>query len=468
MNVLLFTADDMNWDTPSAFGGRYGPATPTIDAFADTARCFRHAHVTVAVCLPSRSTLMTGRYPHHNGSEGFVAIHPSVPTLPEHLKDHHGYRTGIIGKVQHCCPPAKFRWDHQCDYADLGFGRDPRRYAEELSAFLDAGTGAPFFVMVNSHDPHRPFHGGDQANQKWTATERQRIPPPSRVISPDEVTVPGFLPDIPEVRREVAEYASSCRRCDDTCAATLRCLEERELLDDTVIIFLSDNGMAFPFAKTNCYLHSTRTPLMIRWPGRTLPGMDETHLINGIDLLPTICDGLGIELPSPIGLDAWMPPIEQDRDRWRPIAPTIDGRSYLPLLAGGTQADRDHLFTVFNASHKATRYDMRCVQTRDWGLIYNAWSNGHAVFRNESCGGRTFKAMQAHAEHDAALAERVRLFQHRVPEECYAFGVDPDALANRVDDPQARDQRDALRHMLRDWLAANQDPLLHDFDRVIA
>ena len=162
------------------------------------------------MCLPSRSCLLTGRYPFHNGSEGFTAIHPAVPTLPEYLKHQHGWRTGIVGKVQHSCPPAKFDWDHQCDYADLGMGRNPTRYAEEVDSFLSEGADQPFFLMVNSHDPP-PFHGGPQEALKWRMTNALV----SGTIARDycqKVSVPGFPPDLPEIRQEVAEYASSCRR----------------------------------------------------------------------------------------------------------------------------------------------------------------------------------------------------------------------------------------------------------------
>ena len=458
MNIPLFVADDMNWDTPSAFGGRYGPATPHLDSFAETARCYRHAHATVAVCLPSRSCLMTGRYPFHNGSEGFTAIHPAVPTLPEYLKHQYGWRTGIVGKVQHCCPPAKFNWDFQVDYADLGMGRDPQRYATEVNDFLSKNDEKPFFLMVNSHDPHRPFHGGPQESQKWTAEERSRIPSPSRVIEADEVAVPGFLPDLPEVRQEVAEYASSCRRGDDCFGAVLEQVEQHGLSDETVVIFLSDNGMAFPFAKTNCYLHSTRTPLMVRWPGHSVAGMDEQHMVSGIDLMPTILEGLGLPHPSDLSAAAWLEPqIAIDRERWRRIPPAIDGRSFFSTLTGREQQNRDWVHTVFHASHKAQRYEMRCIQTREWGYIWNQWSNESLLFKNESCSGRTFQAMQAAAVDDQQLAERVNHFQYRCPEELYHFQSDPNALTNCVDTQP--EQLQSMRQKLSDIMNQHEDVL---------
>src|SRR5512142_2767113 len=84
-NILLITADDMNWDTPGCFGGSVPGITPNIDRLASQGMRFERAHVTVAVCQPSRSALMTGRYPYRNGAEGFGPIRTDVPTLQEQL-----------------------------------------------------------------------------------------------------------------------------------------------------------------------------------------------------------------------------------------------------------------------------------------------------------------------------------------------------------------------------------------------
>jgi len=155
-NVVLFTADDLGWNTPGCFADLVAGATPRLDAFADEGRRFERAHVTVAVCLPSRSVLMSGRYPHRNGSEGFTEMRADLPTVPEILAAR-GYRTGILGKVGHCAPPEKFGWDQQVDMSELGWGRDPGRYAAEFDAFLAAAEDrdAPFFCMVN-RDQFRP------------------------------------------------------------------------------------------------------------------------------------------------------------------------------------------------------------------------------------------------------------------------------------------------------------------------
>jgi len=441
-NILLITADDMNWDSPGCFGGRTPQITPNIDRLASEGMRFEHAHITIAVCQPSRSVLMTGRYPHRNGAEGFQPINTSVPTLQEQLHKA-DYLQGILGKVKHLAPPGKFNWDMIEDYQDLGCGRNPELYYKYAGDFFRQAAirKQPFFLMANSHDPHRPFHGSQQEQKKFVKVLKD-IPAPSRVYKGEEIEVPGFLPDLPDVRREIAQYYSSVRRCDDTVGAVLRALRESGQADNTLIMFLSDNGMALPFAKTNCYLHSTRTPWIAVWPGRIKSGtVDKQHFISGIDFVPTALDAAGVDFPG-----------------------GMDGTSFLPVLMGKQQPERDKVFTQFHQTSARNRYPMRCVQTRRFGYIFNPWSDGQRVFKNESQSGLTFNAMKAAAQQDESIAGRVKLFQYRVIEEFYDFKNDPDGLNNLIDDPNYKEQINELRKELHDWMKKTGDSALNSFE----
>lgn len=444
-NLLLITADDMNWDAVGAFGCPVPDTTPNIDGLAAGGMCFDHAHVTIAVCQPSRSAMMTGRYPHRSGGEGFFCLRrKGVPILPALLKDA-GYAVGILGKVTHSTPYAAFNWNMAYDMAELGQGRNPDTYYQHTSAFVRQAMAddRPFLLMANSHDPHRPFYGNDKAD--WY--DNRPFPPavpPSRTFSADEVTVPGCLPELPQVRLEIAEYYNSVRRCDDTVGRILAALRETGAEENTLVIFLSDNGMAFPFAKTNCYLNSTRTPWIVRWPTVMPTGgkRDRTHFVAGIDIMPTCLEAAGVAVPG-----------------------GVDGCSFLPLLRGETQTGREFVFTQFHQTAGRNNYPMRCVQTRRFGYIYNPWSDGARVFKNESQAGRSFAAMRDAVESDADIAARVDLFLHRVPEELYDFDNDPDALNNVVDDPRFAGELDALRDRLEEWMVQADDPALAAFRR---
>lgn len=438
-NVLLLTVDDMNWDAPGVFGNRIPGITPHIDRLAGQGIRFLRAHNTVAVCQPNRSVLMTGRYPHRNGAEGFQPIRPDVPTLQERLRQA-GYRNGILAKTEHLAPPEKFCWDTLVRGAELGQGRDPSLYHQHATRFFQQAkaAGRPFFLMANSQDPHRPFAGSEQERASAARRGRREAPPKPvrRRIEPAEVSVPGFLPDLPEVRLEVAEYYTSVHRADQTVGAVLAALDESGLAPNTLVLFLSDNGMAFPFAKANCYYNSTRTPWIVRWPGKVRPGtIDARHFLSTIDFLPTVLDACG------------LPPMEG-----------IDGTSFTPLLAGRRQP-RERLVTVFHETSARRRYEMRSVLEGRFGYIFNAWAGGGTQYKNESQNGRTFRALERAAATDPAIAARVRHFEYRVPEELYDYQADPNALRNLIADPAYRTETAHLRQALRDWMKRTADPL---------
>ncbi len=443
MNVLLITADDMNCDCVGVFGSRVNESTPQIDRLASEGMRFERAHVTIAVCQPCRSVLMTGRYPHRSGGEGFHRLHKAnVPILPDLLRKA-GFQVGILGKVGHSTPYASFKWDMSYDMRQLGMGRNPDIYYKHAKDFFAEAKskGKAFFLMANSHDPHRPFFGNDRKQWYTPNNTGGAAKAPSRIFKPKEVEVPAFLADLPQVRLEISEYYSSVRRCDDTVGRLLEALKETQQEQDTLVIYLSDHGMPLPFAKTNCYLHSTRTPLIVRWPGKVKSGaVDGDHFVSGIDLVPTVLDALGLDQPD-----------------------GMDGFSFLPVLSGRKQKGRTMVFTQFHQTAGRNRYPMRCVQDKRFGYIFNAWSDGKRVFRNESQSGRTMKAMVAAGKTDPKIAARVKLFLYRVVEEFYDFEKDPDALHNLIDDPKYRAELDKLRAQLEAWMKRTEDVALEAF-----
>jgi len=310
-NIVLITADDLNYDSVGCYGCAIPRITPNIDRLARQGIRFTNAHVNIAVCQPCRQSLMTGRYPHRNGAEGFEPIDPDVPTLQESLHNA-GYVNGILGKEVHLRPKYKYCWDYYITEGQLasgaGIGRSPERYFKYSQAFFELAKerDKPFFLMANSHDPHRPFAGSDQEKQSWG----HDLPKFTRQFKSEEVPIPNCLPDLPGIRKEVAEYYTSVHRCDQTVGAVMRALEESGLAGNTMVMFLSDNGMATPFAKANCYLNSTKTPWIVAWPGKVKPGLvDSEHCISGIDYMPTVLDAVGIK------------PVDK-----------MDGFSFLPLL----------------------------------------------------------------------------------------------------------------------------------------
>lgn len=438
-NILFLVADDMNYNSLGAFGCQVDNITPNLDRLARSGMCMERAHVTVAICMPSRECMLTGRYPHNNGAPGFDPISPEVKTLTEVLREH-GYINGICGKEKHCAPIERFAWDYTGDVfnAENLYGRAPYIYYRKAKEFFDKAKeeGKPFFYMANSHDPHRPFAGSQQELEKYGFQTYA-----SRYYQPEEVSVPGFLPDLPEIQKEAAEYFTSVHRCDETMGMVLKALEESGMEENTIIIFLSDNGMAFPFAKTNCYLNSNRTPMIIRVPGETATGSrDSSHFISGIDFMPTVLDLLEIDS----GLE-------------------MDGRSWRGLLRGEYEDGWNDIYTQITSTARHDYYPMRAIQDEEYGYIFNQWSDGEYVFRNESKTGRTYQAMVRAGQMDPDVAKRVDFYDYRIPEELYHLKSDPDALENLADKIQYQEILERYRKRMLWYMEKTGDPMSEQY-----
>ncbi len=438
LNVLVITTDDMSCDSVGVYGCKLPDTTPQMDRLAARSLRFNYAYVQVGNCMPSRNVMFSGRYPHNNRIEGFYQVRDAGwPHLSDLLKAA-GYYTGIRHKVAHSTPWSPYPgWDVVLDTMPDGTAlhqKNPESYYLSTQRGIAEArrAGKPFFLNLNISDPHKPFYaeGGRPDPYK-----------PSRIFTAAEVPVPGFLFDDPKVRVELAEYYSSVRRADDSLGGILRALRESGEEERTVIFFLSDHGMPLPFAKTQLYFHSTRTPWMVRWPGVTVPGgVDDRHLISGVDLLPTLLDILG--LPHPSG---------------------VDGRSFAPVLRGETQAGRDYIVAEYNENSGGFRHPMRTIITRDYGYLFNPWSNGTRVMATATRGTVTFRRMQDLAGTSPPIAGRLDLFEHRVPEELYHYASDPDALTNLIAAPAHRAARDRLIAQLEAWMVRTGDPMLAVF-----
>lgn len=429
MNVLLITADDLNFSSVGFQGCKTPDITPHLDSLAAKSHVFQNAHVNIAVSQPSRACLHTGRYSHNNGVEAFNHTSLAIPTLMSELRKA-GYVLGVAGKVSHSTPHADFEWDIEYEQRGVGQGRNPDRYAEVFRELINESrnTGRPFYFCANSHDPHRPFHGSKQEQRMKDGGIS--YPAPTRVYRPDEVDVPAFLPDLPGVREELAQYYSSVRRLDDTVGAILDVLNDEGLERNTLIVFLSDNGMSIPFAKTNCYDNSTRTPLLIRWPGITEDGVrDEEHLVMEIDYMPTVLDICGIAVPD-----------------------DLDGRSLMKILQGKNDRHRNVVFTQFYETSARNRYPMFKVQTDEYMYIFNPWSDGECKFQNDCQGGPAFRSMVNESRKSPDVKSRVNLFWYRVREELYDARNDRDALNNLAEDAGYAKQLKKMRKLLLNWM----------------
>ena len=441
LNLLLVTVDDMSADSIGAFGCKLADTTPNIDRLAREGLRFTRAHVQVGNCMPSRNVMWSGRYPHNNGVEGFYQVKdPGYPVLVD-LMQEAGYFTAIRHKVSHSTPYSPYAWDLVLDTLPDGskaHTKDPVSYGVSTARGIAAAKaeGKPFCLLINIADPHKPFHA--QGKRGETIPDQHT---PSRVFEADEPPTPGFLFEDPVVSKELAHYYSSVRRADDGMGHIIAALEDSGQADNTLVMFLSDHGMALPFAKTQLYHHSTHTPLIFRWPGVTKAGsVDARHMVSAVDFVPTLLDIVGAEHPE-----------------------GIDGRSFASILKGGHQDGRDLVVKEYNENAGGSRDPMRAVQTERLLYLFNPWSNGERVMATATTGTPTYRRMAELAETDKVLRARHDLYQHRVVEELYDMKDDPDCLVNLIDSPEQRRELGKLRAALEAWMVDTGDHMLDVF-----
>lgn len=438
LNIVLITADDMNWDSTGVTGSTVPDVTPNIDRLASEGILMTQAHATIPVCQPVRATMHTGLYPNRSGGRGFGPIREEVRTINEVMKDS-GYLMSMLAKLPHYEPIEKWCLDYMVSAKVLDVGRNPEKFGRHTRIFIDIAKDLerPFFHHVNGQDPHRPFNwDGEDSGHEGT------YPGVSREIRADEVTVPGFLEQLPEVRQEVADYYTCVHRFDELVGRVLGEIEAAGMRDNTlVMLYAGDHGMAFPFAKSNLYAAGTRGTLIMRWPGEIPAGqVDHHHMVSTIDFAPTLLEAAGL-----------------------PMIEGMDGRSFLEIAQGGSQDGRDRVFTVYHEVYGGALYETRAIRTRDAAYIWNAWSDGEKQYRAENMSGATWAAMVEAGKDNPEIRARCQYYLYRKPEEFFRIDEDAYERDNLIDDPNYTERMIDLRGQLLAWMEQVEDPLLDEF-----
>lgn len=493
-NILIIVADDMNYDSPGFMGGVAPDVTPNLDHLASEGFVFKNAFSTVSVCQPSRQSMLSGLIPHNYGSAGFFPMSEGTPTLPSLLGDA-GYLTGIIHKMHHMLPKESFNWAYENE--ELGLtdpdgvvGRDPEAIAGALHQFIEIAdeNNQPFFMVVNSADPHRPFHGDPIHTGSWYwGNEAVDIKEPSRVYEPEEVVVPPFLPDLPGIRKDLAKYASSVRRLDDTVGGCLQVLNNLNKNNSTLVIFVSDNGMPLPFAKFDCYLGSNRTPLIIEWPELIKETKtDDKHLVSLMDITPTVLELAGLEKPAPLDGKSLVPFLENRQpESWRESIVFIRNEDiYYPEgIKSALKRDPDFIKKLEKAGWEirpdhpeegtfSRNKEMRTYYDGRYGYVYNNCykKNGLQEGRLGAIvpyGDPAFNAMKNAAINNSSIKKRYEFYLLREREELYDWLVDPGSTNNLADDLNYAEILSNARKGLLQWMKSNDDPLTEDYQSEI-
>ena len=410
-NFLVIT-----WEDVSPRFGCYGDTlahTPTVDRLAAEGIRFDQAYSVSGVCAPSRSAIISARWPVSLGSQHMrsdVALPPDFRCFPAYLREA-GY---------YCINPGKLDYNFKAP-ADTWDAVGPK------AEWSNRQPGQPFLAVYNLVETHQ----GPSQRQSTADRQRERLPE-DIVVTPDQVSVPGYFPDTPGVRQQLANVYNNIAYADRITNGFLKKLRDEGLEDDTIVIVYGDHGDGIPRIKCHLYHESLRVPLIVKIPAkfRTAdtpePGSAVDDLVSLMDLGPTMLSLAGVAPPA-----GW------------------DGRAVLgahqqpapPFLYG----HRDRV-DFFSNDQRAV-FDQRWHYIRDFRPDLMPRGPSHSF------------------EISAILQDSQRLHQQGkftgppvswlektgIPEELFDTQADPLCLHNLANDPVQAERLAAMRGELRDW-----------------
>ena len=421
-NIILFIADDISWDDLGCTGNPTA-RTPHIDRLAANGRRFDAAYLTASSCSPSRSSIITGRYPHNNGraSELHQPITAHLPWFPRLLREA-GYYTVLSGKHHMTSePPVAGELPQPAAFDSVDTGKVPGNgggHANWVKGVQERPKEKPFFCWFASNDAHRDWDGDvDWRPESYGAKHAAAA-----------VRVPPFLRDDAATRDDLASYHNEVTRFDHYIGEVVAALEKEGALANTLILIMADNGRPFPRAKTRLHDSGMKTYLIAHWPaGLMQPGLPSTSLVSAIDIAPTVLAVAGL-----------------------PPSPTMQGLSFLPVLKNPASKVRQHAFS----EHNWHDYEAHGRAVRSEGFLYIVNHRPALAWQGPADSVRSPSHQTLRAARDAGSltpAQADVFLAPRPSEELYESATDQHQLKNLAADPAHRAVKVRLAKLLAEW-----------------
>lgn len=459
-NVLVFVVDDQGFQA-----GCYGDTviqTPSIDRLAATGTRFTRAGCTTASCSASRSVILTGLHNHATGHYGHshdyhhFSTYETVKTLPVLLAEA-GYRTCSVGKY-HVAPDQVYHFETYANQGLVGGSRNSVMMARNAIQWMQQDGDRPFFLYFCTSDPHRGGGPGGFANFN---NQEDPYPGCKQIrYNPADITPPPWLPDNTEVRQELAEYYQAISRLDQGLGLLLDYLDKSGRANDTLVMFLSDNGPPFPGAKTNLHQPGMNLPLIVRNPDKEKRGVVCDARVTWVDLVPTILDFCDVT-PAPAPPIVRGPnnggPDSPRRRNSQPVPLTFHGQSFLGILEQEHPDGWDTAFASHTFHEVTMYYPMRVVIDGQWKLIFNIAHQLPYPFASDLYASPTWQSVLQRGDTMYGV-RTVDSYVHRPRFELYDLEADPWETNNVATDSSRQEVLERLQGKLQAWQKETGDP----------
>lgn len=425
LNIILFVADDLGATDIGPYGNK-NVRTPVLDKFAGESLLFTHCFASSPTCSPSRSSFLTGLMPFRNGAHGnHAGVSEGTKSIVQYLQPLE-YQIAIAGKL-HIGPESVFAFERisNTNVAEPGHEKNPGLNwdlnLDPVDKWLaERNADKPFMLMVADHSPH--------------------------VVWPEQATYDSKKIDIPinhidtkETRISRARYYTDITKMDSNFGKLLRLLDLHKLKENTLVIFIADQGPQWAFAKWTLYDYGIQTPMIVRWPGVVKKSTKTDALISLVDIVPTIVEAAGGTAPG-----------------------NLDGISFLPVLKGGSKTAREMVFASHTGDGMMNRTPTRMLRTAQYKYILNIASdtifNTHMNKARDHDGGREYwnswRELSFTNEHAASVLWR---YHNHPKEELYDILADKHELHNLSADPKYAALLEGFRNRMQEWRRTQND-----------
>ena len=407
-NVIVFIADDAGWRDFGTYGND-AIKTENIDGLAQQGMQFNQAFLTTPQCSPTRTSLLSGQFAHTIRTEDLhEPLDAAVRIIPSYLEEQ-GYYTALLGKSH--------IGDDAVKQFNVFYPGKGNPVPDDFAKVLESSGDNPFFAWYAFSDPHRIY-------------QENTIPDPH---DPANVIVPPYLADTPETRADLAMYYDEITRMDRNIGEALQLIADAGKTDNTLVIFITDNGKPFTRAKGTLYDEGIKSPLIATWPGKISAGSDNNALVSLIHLAPTILEAAGMAKGE-----------------------NMYGESLLPLMFG-QPADADKYVFAERNWHDCDEH-MRSVRSDTFKLIFNAYTEWPLCTAADLAGSPAHQSLLSlKAEGKLNPAQMLAFQTPRPVIEFYNVKDDPWELNNLAYDvayrPLIRQHFDALA----EWMQETDD-----------
>lgn len=463
-NIVLIVSDDHGMGDMGAYGN-HAIKTPNLDAFSKESVRFTNARCTSASCSASRSVILTGIYNHANGVFGHThgynnfSAYDHIQSLPVLLSDLGGYSTARIGKY-HLAPETVFHFDQEIN-ADA---RNAVEMAENTLPFLKEIKDKPFFLYFCPSDPHRSGKSDDKLLTPDNFGNKDEAYPgvDKQIFQSSDVEVPSYLPDTKESREELAAYYQAVARMDQGIGKLFEHLKSEGLWNNTIIVYISDNGIAFEGAKTTLYEPGIKLPCLIKNVDQKNAGFVTDAAINWANLTPTLLDLASILPQAQEKLDSIY---QQEKQVWGHTSNQGFQAASIKKVLENTKHEGPKESFASHTFHEITMYyPMRAIISGNYKLIWNVAHQLPYPQADDLWESSTWQSNLQQSQTEYGM-RNLEDYINRPQFELYDLKKDPDELYNLAEDIDQEENLKQLKNKLKKFQEETNDPWVLKWQR---